>query len=212
MAVIAAHARRLRRAWAASSQKFSGPLPQRSGQPACPWGSDRRSSGAKIGVYRSAQPVRACQNSVISRQETASALIPVPISGRRPSRPAFESMIERGRALIAEQPRDLRERHPRIVEILGRKAASQLVDNLAVCCPFISQPSREGAQAEGQSLRHVFGFAFPCGQQLLHLGLNRRAQRSRFCVLLRRSGLAVGSEDAEQLRIRRDQRKVEDVG
>ena len=87
-----------------------------------------------------------------------------------------------------------------------------MVDDLAVCCAFISQSSREGAQAEGQSLRHIFGFGFAMGQQLLHLGLNRRAQRSRFHVPLLRSGIAVGSKDAEQLPIGGDQRKAEGIG
>ena len=39
------------------------------------------------------------------------------------------------------------------------------------------------------------------GQQLLHLGLNRRAQRSRFYVPLLRSSIAVESKDAEQFRV-----------
>jgi hypothetical protein len=117
---------------------------------------------------------------------------PVPISGRRPSRPALESMIKRGRTFIAEQPRDLPERHPRILQILSREALPQLVDDLTVCCSFVSQSSREGAQAEGQSLRNVFGFRFAVRQQLLHFGFNRRAQRSRFYVpLLRSFGSAV---------------------
>jgi hypothetical protein len=72
-------------------------------------------------------------------------------------------MIERGRTLLAEQPGNLPKRHPRIVEILSREALPQLVDDLAVCCAFISKSSREGAQAEGQSLRHVFGFGFAIG-------------------------------------------------
>jgi hypothetical protein len=64
-------------------------------------------------------------------------------------------MIERGRSLIAQQPRNLPERHPRILQILSREAPPQLVDDGAVCCAFFSQSSREGAQAEGQSLSHV---------------------------------------------------------
>jgi hypothetical protein len=47
--------------------------------------------GRKLSGCWSAQVVRACQNAVFSRQESASA-----ISGRRPSGPALESMIERG--------------------------------------------------------------------------------------------------------------------
>jgi hypothetical protein len=86
-----------------------------------------------------------------------------------------------------------------------------LVDDLAICCAFISQSSREGAQAEGQSLSHVFGFRFAVGQQLLHLSLNRRSQRSRLYVPLLRSGVAVGSKDAEQFRIGGDQRKTEGI-
>ena len=86
-------------------------------------------------------------------------------------------MIKRGRSFVSEQPRNLPERHPRIVEILSREALPQLVDDIAVCRAFISQSSREGTQAEGQSLRHVFGFGFAVGQQLLDLGLNRSARR-----------------------------------
>jgi hypothetical protein len=111
---------------------------------------------------------------------------PVPISGWRLPGPALESMIERGRTFVSKQPRNLPERHPRILQILSREAPPQFVDNLAIRRAFISQPSREGARAEGQSLRHVFGFRFAMGQQLLDLRLNRRAQRSRFYVPLRR--------------------------
>ena len=77
----------------------------------------------------------------------------VPISGRRPSGPALESMIERGRTLVTEQPCNLPERYPRILQILGREAALQFINDLTACCALISQSSRVGAQAEGQSLR-----------------------------------------------------------
>jgi hypothetical protein len=88
----------------------------------------------------------------------------VTIGGRRPSGPALESMIEGGGPFIPKQPRNLSERHTRILQILSREALPQLVDDLAVCRAFFSQSSREGAQAEGQSLRHIFSaFAFPCG-------------------------------------------------
>jgi len=136
-----------------------------------------------------------------------------PISGGRSSCPALESMIKRGRTLVTEQPRNVPKRHARILQILDRKALAQVIEDLAVSCAFISQSSREGTQAESQSLRHVFGFRFAVGQQqLLHLGLDRRAQRSRFCLPLLRSGISVGSEDTKQLRIRGDQREAESIG
>ena len=52
-----------------------------------------------------------------------------------------------------------------------------------------------------KNLHHVFSFRLAVGKQLLHLRLNRRAQCSRFRTPLRRCSIAVGSEDAEQLRI-----------
>ena len=88
----------------------------------------------------------------------------------------------------------------------------QPVSNHLTTDTFISQSSREGAQAESQSLRHVFGFRFAVGQQLLHLGLDCRAESSGFYVPLLRGSIAVGSKDAEQLRIGADQRKVESIG
>ena len=135
----------------------------------------------------------------------------MPISGGRASSPALESMIERGRTFVSEQPRNLPERHPWIVQILGCEALPQFVDDVAVCRALFGQSSREGAHAEGQSRRHVFGFRFAVGQQLLHLGLNLRAESSRSYVPLLGSGIAVGSKDAEQLRIGGDQWKVESI-
>jgi hypothetical protein len=136
----------------------------------------------------------------------------VPISGGRKSSPALESVIERGRTFVSEQPRNLPERHPWIVQILGREALPQLVDDVAVCRALLGQSSREGAYADGQGRRHVFGFRFAVGQQLLYLGLNCRPESSRFYVPLLRGGIAVGAKDAEQLRIGGDQWKAESIG
>ena len=57
----------------------------------------------------------------------------VPISRGRPSRPALEGMIERGGSLVSEQPRDLPERHPWIVQILGREA----LRNSSTTSPYV---------------------------------------------------------------------------
>ena len=46
--------------------------------------------------------------------------------------PAFESMLEGGRALVAQQPSDLGKGHARILEILERQNAPQLVDDLLI--------------------------------------------------------------------------------
>jgi hypothetical protein len=68
----------------------------------------------------------------------------VPISGGRASSPALESMVEGGRTFVSEQPRDLPERHPGILQILSREALPQFVDDVAVCraCPT-SAPLRQ---------------------------------------------------------------------
>jgi hypothetical protein len=48
--------------------------------------------------------------------------------------PARESVIERGRSLIAQQPGNLRKRKAGLLDVLERKASSQAIDDLVVVC------------------------------------------------------------------------------
>ena len=48
--------------------------------------------------------------------------------GERPVQP-LEGMIERGRALVAQEPRDLRQCKTWLFEILEREATAQLVND-----------------------------------------------------------------------------------
>src|SRR5262249_58942594 len=91
----------------------------------------------------------------------------------RASRPTPESMIERGRPLVAEQPSDLRERHAWLLQVLKREASPQLIHDLAKCGAFISQPSGERANAEGQSFRDRLRLRLAMRQESFHLVLDR---------------------------------------
>jgi hypothetical protein len=51
-------------------------------------------------------------------------------------------MIERARLLVTQLPSDLGKGHARILEMLERQTAPQLVYDLLVCCFLESQPAR----------------------------------------------------------------------
>src|SRR5260370_5527224 len=105
--------------------------------------------------------------SAFSRQSTRSDRIGLPDcsalrgrrmpllvagGGRRSAGPALEGVIERGRTLVTEKPCDLRQAETRLFEILERKAAAPLLDDLGERCPFFGQPARLGPDAEGHRL------------------------------------------------------------
>ena len=75
--------------------------------------------------------------------------------GRRAARPSPEGVVERGRPLIAEQPRNLPERHPRILHVFERQALPQLIHNLLVSRALLGQFARERSLAEAQCLGDV---------------------------------------------------------
>jgi hypothetical protein len=92
--------------------------------------------------------------------------------GRRTARPTCESMIEGGRLFISEQPRNLRDRYARVVDVLEREAAAQLIDDLRISRALVGQPSHERSLAESERFCDRPSADLTVRQQLLHLVLN----------------------------------------
>ena len=97
-------------------------------------------------------------------------------SGWRAAGPTPEGMIERGRTLIAEKPRDLRRREVGFFEILEREAAAQLIDNLGEGRAFGGQPARQCSDADAQRFGDRFHVSPAARQQPLELVLDRSAE------------------------------------
>ena len=83
---------------------------------------------------------------------------------RRITSPAFKSMVEGGRALIAQQPSDLGKGHAWILEILERQTAAQLVCDLLVGRSLDIEPAREVRVLMPSALATVCLCALPCGR------------------------------------------------
>jgi hypothetical protein len=127
--------------------------------------------------------------------------------GRRVARPSPEGVVERGRALVAEQPRNLSERHPRILHVFERQALPQLIHNLLVSRALLSQSARERSLAEAQCLGDVLSPRLAVREQLLRLGLNQGSERPDRRAALFCSLIADGLERVEQVLIFSDQRE-----
>src|SRR5208337_714494 len=95
--------------------------------------------------------------------------------GWRATGPTLERMIERGRTLVPQEPRDLRRRVVGVFEILEREAPAQLVDDLDEGCTFGGQPARESSDADGQRFGDRLRVSLAVRQQPLDLVLDRGA-------------------------------------
>src|SRR5208337_4635767 len=84
--------------------------------------------------------------------------------GGRTSSPASESMVERGRSLVAQQPGNLRKGHTGLLEILERQSAPQLVYDLLVGRSLDIEPARKRSHAHAERLCEVRFCALPCGR------------------------------------------------
>src|SRR5208283_4442279 len=95
--------------------------------------------------------------------------------GWRAACPTLEGMIERGRTLVPQEPRDLRRREVGVFEILECEAAAQLVDDLGEGRAFGGQPARECSDADGQRFGDRLRLSLAVRQQPLDLVLERSA-------------------------------------
>src|SRR5271166_4050803 len=102
----------------------------------------------------------------------------LPLAGhrRRMTSPAFESMVEGGRALVAQQPSDLGKGHARILEILQRQTAPQLVYDLLIGRSLDIEPAREGARAHAERSGDGLLLRLAMRQEFFRLFLDHGAQ------------------------------------
>jgi hypothetical protein len=84
-------------------------------------------------------------------------------------------MVERGRLLVTQLPSDLGKGHARILEILERQTAPQLVYDLLVCCSLDSQPARERSRAHGERFCYGSLLRLAMRQELFHFFFDRGA-------------------------------------
>ena len=101
--------------------------------------------------------------------------LPLADHRRRMTSPAFESMVEGGRALVAQQPSDLGKGHARILEILERQTAPQLVYDLLVGRFLDNEPAREGARAHAERFGDGLLLRLAMRQELFHFFFDRGA-------------------------------------
>ena len=84
-------------------------------------------------------------------------------------------MIERGRALVAEEIGDLRQRETALSQILVRKAAPHSVHDLGEARAIVGQSPRQRSAAERQRLRYSLRPRLPVRQKALNLAFDQTA-------------------------------------
>src|SRR5271165_3730179 len=119
--------------------------------------------------------------------------------GGRTSSPASESMVERGRSLVAQQPGNLRKGHTGLLEILERQSAPQLVYDLLVGRSLDIEPARKRSHAHAERLCDGSLLRLAMRQEFFRLFLDRGAQRIRRGPALLGRHVAKGLKRFEQL-------------
>ena len=101
------------------------------------------------------------------------------------------------------------QREARFIEILQREDTPQLLEDSDEACPFVRQPSRQRAAADGQGFRDRGGFGLAIWQQPLNFLLDRGAEAAARDAIGARRFLADRPQELQEVGIGGDKREAD---